>query len=72
MQGIYRPGKKLIEPAPENCAAFQEFPIGKCVDYPDALSIKLAAELIGCALQTVGDWMRRGAIASVSISIVAK
>ena len=28
---------------------------------------KLAAELIGCATQRVGDWMRKGVISSVSV-----
>ena len=36
-------------------------------DYPDALPTKLAAELIGCAPQRVGDWMRKGVISSVSV-----
>ena len=65
---IYKPRKKLIEPTPENCAAFQDFLTMKWADYPDALPTKLAAELIGCAPQRVGDWMRKGVISSVSIS----
>ena len=56
--GIYKPRKKLIDPTPENCRAFH---------FPDALPTKLAAELIGCAPQRVGDWMRKGVISSVSI-----
>nr|WP_290462745.1 hypothetical protein [Acutalibacter muris] len=65
--GVYTPRKKLIESTPENCAAFREFLIGKWADYPDALPTKLAAELIGCAPQRVGDWMRKGVISGVSI-----
>ena len=65
--GIYKPRKKLIEPTPENCAAFREFLIGKWADYPDALPTKLAAEMIGCAPQRVEDWMRKGVISSVSV-----
>lgn len=65
--GVYTPRKKLIEPTPENCMAFRAFLTEKWADYPDALSTKLAAELIGCAPQRVGDWMRRGVISSVSI-----
>lgn len=65
--GIYKPRKKLIEPTPENCAAFQDFLTMKWADYPDALPTKLAAELIGCAPQRVGDWMRKGVISSVSV-----
>ena len=64
---IYKPRKKLIEPTPENCAAFQDFLTMKWADYPDALPTKLAAELIGCAPQRVGDWMRKGVISSVSV-----
>ena len=64
---IYKPRKKLIEPTPENCAAFRKFLIGKWADFPDALPTKLSAELIGCAPQRVGDWMRKGVISSVSI-----
>lgn len=65
--GIYKPRKKLIEPTLENCATFREFLIGKWADYPDALPTRLAAELIGCVPQRVGDWMRKGVISSVSI-----
>ena len=65
--GIYKPRKKLIEPTAENCAAFQDFLTMKWADYPDALPTKLAAELIGCAPQRVGDWMRKGVISSVSV-----
>lgn len=65
--GIYTPRKKLIEPTPENCMAFQKFLTERWADYPDALPTKLAAELIGCAPQRVGDWMRKGVISSVSI-----
>ena len=65
--GIYKPRKKLIEPTPENCAAFQDFLTMKWADYPDALPTKLAAELIGCAPQRVGDWMRKGVVSSVSV-----
>ena len=65
--GIYKPRKKLIEPTPENCRAFQKFLTERWADYPDALPTKLAAELIGCVTQKVGDWMRRGVISSVSI-----
>ena len=65
--GVYTPRKKLIESTPEKCAAFREFLIGKWADYPDALPTKLAAELIGCAPQRVGDWMRKGVISGVSI-----
>ncbi len=65
--GIYTPRKKLIEPTPENCAAFRDFLAERWADFPDALSTKLAAELIGCAPQRVGDWMRKGVISSVSI-----
>lgn len=64
---IYKPRKKLIEPTPENCAAFQDFLTMKWADYPDALPTKLAAELIGCAPQRVGDWMRKGVVSSVSV-----
>ena len=64
---IYTPRKKSIDPTPENCAAFREFLIEKWADYPDALPTKLAAELIGCAPQRVGDWMRKGVISSVSV-----
>lgn len=39
----------------------------KWADYPDALPTKLAAELIGCTPQRVGDWMRKGVISSVSV-----
>ena len=65
--GIYTPRKKLIEPTPENCRAFQKFLTERWADYPDALPTRLAAELIGCAPQRVGDWMRKGVISSVSI-----
>lgn len=65
--GIYTPRKKLIEPTPENCLAFQKFLTEQWADYPDALPTKLAAELIGCAPQRVGDWMRKGVISSVSV-----
>ena len=65
--GVYKPGKKLIEPMPENCLAFQKFLTERWADYPDALPTKLAAELIGCAPQRVGDWMRKGVIRSVCI-----
>ena len=65
--GIYTPRKKLIEPTPENCLAFQKFLTARWADYPDALPTKLAAELIGCAPQRVGDWMRKGVISSVSV-----
>jgi len=65
--GIYKPRKKLIEPTPQNCMAFQKFLTEKWVDQPDALPTKLAAELIGCAPQRVGDWMRKGVITSISI-----
>lgn len=66
--GIYKPRKKLIEPTPENCRALQKFLTERWADYPDALPTKLAAELIGCAPQRVGDWMRKGVISSVNIS----
>ena len=65
--GIYKPRKKLIDPTPENCRAFQKFLTERWADFPDALPTKLAAELIGCAPQRVGDWMRKGVISSVSI-----
>lgn len=64
---IYRPRKKLIEPTPENCRAFQKFLTERWADYPDALPTRLAAELIGCAPQRVGAWMRKGAISSTII-----
>ena len=47
--GVYTPRKRLIEPAPENCAAFQKFLTKQWADYPGALPTKLAAALIGCA-----------------------
>lgn len=65
--GIYKPRKKLIESTPENCAAFRKFLTERWDNFPDALPTKLAAELIGCAPQRVGDWMRKGVISSVSI-----
>lgn len=65
--GIYTPRKKLIEPTPENCRAFQKFLTEQWADYPDALPTRLAAELVGCATQRVGDWMRKGVISSVCI-----
>lgn len=65
--GIYKPRKKLIEPTLENCLAFQKFLTERWADFPDALPTKLAAELISCAPQRVGDWMRKGVISSVSI-----
>lgn len=65
--GIYKPRKKLIEPTPENCRAFQKFLTERWAEYPDALPTRLAAELVGCATQRVGDWMRKGVISSVSI-----
>lgn len=46
---IYTPRKRLIEPTPENCAAFQKFLTKQWADYPGALPTKLAAALIGCA-----------------------
>ena len=65
--GIYKPRKKLLAPTPANCRAFQKFLAERWADYPDALPTRLAAELIGCAPQRVGDWMRKGVISSVSI-----
>lgn len=65
---IYKPRKKLIEPTPENCAAFQKFLTERWADYPDALPTRLAAELIGCAPQRVGDWMRKGVLTSVTVA----
>lgn len=65
--GIYKPRKKLIEPTAENSHAFERFLAKKWADKPDALPTKMAAELIGCAPQRVGDWMRKGVITSISI-----
>lgn len=65
--GVYKPRKKLIEPTPENCLSFQKFLTERWADFPDALLTKLAAELVGCAPQRVGDWMRKGMISSISI-----
>ena len=65
--GIYKPRKKLIEPTAENRHAFERFLAKKWANQPDALPAKLAAELIGCAPQRVGDWMRKGVITSISI-----
>lgn len=65
--GVYKPRKKLIEPTAENCRAFEKFLTDKWADQPDALSTKLAVELIGCATQRVGDWMRKEVISNTSI-----
>ncbi len=64
-----RPTEKvlLLNPTPRNCNAFRKFLVARWKKYPDALSAKMAADLIGISPPRINELVRAGTLHGVII-----
>lgn len=64
-----RPAEKalLLNPTPRNCNAFRKFLVARWEKYPDALSAKMAADLIGISSPRINELVRGSILHGVII-----